>query len=69
MLWYVRTPTDEGSARSFHHTGAGVHMLAVYPGSDLVFVHRVDTEAGVTFQQNRLYQIIGMIFGAMETTL
>ena len=68
MLWYVRTPTDEGSTRSFYHTGAGVHMLGVYPGSDLVFVHRVDTEAGADFQQNRLYRIIGMIFGAMEPT-
>jgi hypothetical protein len=33
-----------------------------------VFVHRVDTEAGADFQQDRLYRIIGMIFGAMQST-
>ena len=64
MLWFVLMKNEERSTRSFYHTGAGVHMLAVYPGSKLVFVHRVDTENGSEFRQESLYRIISMIFGA-----
>jgi CubicO group peptidase (beta-lactamase class C family) len=42
-MWYTTLEDDE-SAGSYFHTGAGVHMLAVLPAHDLVWVHRVDTE-------------------------
>lgn len=66
MLWNVLNKNDERSSRSFFHTGTGIHMLAVYPASKLVFVHRVDTEKEHNFQQNDLYKIIGMIFEAQK---
>ena len=50
MLWNVLVQDDHASARpSFFHTGVGVHMLAVYPSLDLVFVLQVDTEQSYTF--------------------
>lgn len=66
MLWYVLMPGEERETKSFFHTGAGVHMLGVYPASKLVFVHRVDTENGSDFTQDRLYRIISLVFAARE---
>lgn len=64
MLWDVLVP-DKGDERaSFFHTGAGVHMLGVYPKHKLVLVHRVDTEAGVAFDDGNLYRIIRAVHGA-----
>ena len=59
-------PNAERAAGSFYHTGAGVHVLAVYPASKLVMAHRVDTENGSEFTQDRLYRIISLVFGARE---
>ena len=42
-------------------------MLGVYPASDLVFVHRVQTEQAYTFNQQDLYKIIGRTFDALES--
>lgn len=66
MLWNVLNKNEDRSSTSFFHTGTGIHMLAVYPESDLVFVHRVDTESDHQFLQNDLYKIIGMIFEAQN---
>lgn len=66
MLWFVLLPNEERAAGSFYHTGAGVHMLAVYPGSKLVMVHRVDTENGSGFTGDRLYRVISLVFEARE---
>ncbi|WP_221930282.1 serine hydrolase domain-containing protein [Gracilimonas mengyeensis] len=66
MLWNVLIPNENRATKSFFHTGAGIHMLGVYPGSKLVMVHRVDTEGGHNFQQNSLYQIIDLVFAAQQ---
>ncbi|RTE85884.1 MULTISPECIES: serine hydrolase [Gammaproteobacteria] len=65
-LWNVINPNEERATKSFYHTGVGVHMLAVYPGSDFVFVHRVQTEEGVEFNQQNLYRLIGAMFSAKD---
>lgn len=64
MLWDVLVPGKRDERASFFHTGAGVHMLGVYPKHKLVLVHRVDTEAGVAFDDGNLYRIIRAVHGA-----
>jgi CubicO group peptidase (beta-lactamase class C family) len=64
MLWDVLVPDSPDEAPSFYHTGAGVHMLAVYPKHGLVMVHRVDTENGSRFNDGDLYRVIRMVHGA-----
>ena len=63
-LWDVLVPNSADERPSFFHTGAGVHMLGVYPKHKLVLVHRVDTEAGVKFNDGNLYRIIRAVHGA-----
>ena len=66
MLWNVVLGIEDDSGRNaFYHTGAGVHMLGVYPKYRLVLVHRVDSEADeMKFTADNLYPIINMIHGA-----
>jgi CubicO group peptidase (beta-lactamase class C family) len=64
MLWGVILPRDEGRSASFYHTGAGIHMLGVYPESGLVLVHRVDTENDFDYQRDDLYRMIDLVFDA-----
>jgi len=64
MLWGVILPEEEGGINSFYHTGAGIHMLGIYPGSGLVLVHRVDTENNFDYQGDDLYKMIGLVFDA-----
>jgi CubicO group peptidase (beta-lactamase class C family) len=64
MLWDVLVPGKGDERASFFHTGAGVHMLGVYPKHRLVLVHRVDTEGGVAFDDGNLYRIIRAVHGA-----
>lgn len=64
LLWNVLMETETRSTASFFHTGAGVHMLGVYPASKLVLVHRVDTERETDFTPDRLYRIISLVFEA-----
>ncbi|CAB0149714.1 hypothetical protein PSI9734_00287 [Pseudidiomarina piscicola] len=66
MLWNVINPNEKRPNHAFFHTGIGVHMLGVYPSSDLVFVHRVHTETDYEFDQNNLYSIIGRVFNAIQ---
>lgn len=67
MLWYVLVPNENRATKSFFHTGVGIHMLGVYPGSKLVLVHRVDTEKEYTFNQGDFYKMIDLVWGAQET--
>lgn len=64
MLWSVLKETKNREAGSFYHTGTGVHMLGIYPSSDMVFVHRVDTEKEFTFDNNDLLKMIDLVFEA-----
>lgn len=64
MLWNVLMKTDRRSSRSFYHTGTGVHMLGIYPASELVLVHRVDTEGPYDFGNNDLYGMLDRVWGA-----
>ena len=64
MLWGVILPEKEGEENSFYHTGAGIHMLGVYPASHLVLVHRVDTENDFDYQGDDLYRMIELVFDA-----
>ncbi len=64
MLWYVLVPGDEDGSYSFYHTGVGIHMLAVYPSSDMVLVHRVDTENNNSYDKGDFYKMIDLVFKA-----
>jgi CubicO group peptidase (beta-lactamase class C family) len=65
MLWNVLVPDDEKKTRpSFFHTGVGVHMLAVYPSLNLVFVLQVDTERPYTFSPGDRIGVIRRLHGA-----
>ena len=66
VLWGVLMKTPNRSSTSFYHTGTGVHMLAVYPKSNMVLVHRVDTEKDYDFSENKLYQMIDLVWSAKE---
>ena len=65
MLWNVLMKTDTRPTRSFYHTGVGVHMLGVYPNSEIVLVHRVDTETEYNFNQNDFYKMIDLVWNAI----
>lgn len=62
MLWYVRVANGENQSRSFYHTGVGIHMLGVYPESQLVLVHRVDTENEFEYNKGDFYKMISLVF-------
>ena len=64
LLWDVLVPDSPQEQASFFHTGAGVHMLGVYPKHKLVMVHRVNTEDGAPFDDGKLYAIIRAIHAA-----
>jgi CubicO group peptidase (beta-lactamase class C family) len=55
MLWYVKS-------NSFYHTGLGIHMLAVYPNSKMVMVHRVNTENDFSYKKDDFYKMIEIVF-------
>ncbi|MCF6264158.1 MAG: beta-lactamase family protein [Xanthomonadales bacterium] len=64
MLWSVVFNNEKNIPNSFYHTGVGVHMMAVYPNHDMLFIHRVDTEKEYAFQNHNIYPIISMVFDA-----
>lgn len=64
LLWDVITNNDENKRNSFFHTGAGMHCLGVYPGLDMVFVHRVDTESGFSYNEGDFYTMLDLLFDA-----
>ena len=63
MLWRLRLAEDN-SLRAFFHTGVGIHMLAIYPNSKLVLVHRVDTENNYHYNGNDIYKMLRLVFDA-----
>jgi CubicO group peptidase (beta-lactamase class C family) len=63
MLWSALLKNKYRPGGSFFHTGAGVHMLGVYPNLKLVLVHRVDTEKDYSFSPSDLRKIIDIVFG------
>lgn len=62
MLWYVLSAEQKESRPSFFHTGAGIHMLGVYPSSNMVLVHRVDTENEFHYSKSDVFKMIGLVF-------
>jgi CubicO group peptidase (beta-lactamase class C family) len=62
-MWYTTTK-DEGDGLAFFHTGAGVHMLCIFPKIKLVWVNRVATEQSYDFSQANLIRIWDLILGA-----
>ena len=64
MLWGVVFNENKDKSNSFYHTGVGVHMMAVYPEHEMLFVHRVDTEKEYSFRNQDIYPVISMVFGA-----
>lgn len=64
MLWYVLMPGEQRRSKSFYHTGLGIHMLAVYPASNMVMIHRVDTENDFTYNKSDFYKMIGLLWEA-----
>ncbi|WP_179345387.1 serine hydrolase domain-containing protein [Winogradskyella ursingii] len=67
MLWNVLIPTENRTSKSFFHTGNAVHMLGVYPGSNLVLVHRVDTENAYKFHQGNFYDMISLVWASQTS--
>ena len=62
MLWNVVLPGEGTRRNSFFHTGAGIHMLGVYPDLNLVFVHRVDTEGNFSYKNSDLIRMLDLVF-------
>jgi CubicO group peptidase (beta-lactamase class C family) len=62
MLWGVILAEEEGEPNVFYHTGAGIHMLGVYPASDMVLVHRLYTESDSDYDPDDLYKMIDIVF-------
>ncbi len=62
MLWNVLLPNENRKTKSFFHTGVGIHMLGVYPESNLVLIHRVDTEKEYKFHEGNFYQMIAKVW-------
>jgi len=62
-LWYV-LPEDPVIGKSYLHTGAGIHMLAIFPKLKLVLIHRVDTGKPYTFTQANLFELWDLVFAA-----
>ncbi len=66
MLWNVLYPTEDRATKSFYHTGTGIHMLGVYPASNLVLIHRVDTEKEYKFHKGNFYEMISRVWSSFE---
>ncbi len=66
MLWNVLIPNENRETKSFFHTGVGIHMLAVYPGANLVLIHRVNTEEDYKFNQGDFYRMISMVWNSRD---
>ena len=62
MLWSVLMKNEFRKSSSFYHTGTQVHMLGIYPSSNVVLVHRVDTEKNYTFNQSDFYKMIDLVW-------
>ncbi|MCG8328866.1 MAG: beta-lactamase family protein [Chitinophagales bacterium] len=67
MLWKVLMKTDFRSFKSFYHTGLGIHMLAVYPATGMVLVHRVDTEHEHHFTETELRKVISLVWDTKKS--
>ncbi len=65
LLWNVVKAKQTGNANSFYHTGLGVHALAVYPNSELVFVYRVNTEQPGFNRDYVMPQLAGLVHRAV----
>jgi len=64
-LWYV-LPEELGLGRVFLHTGAGIHLLGVFPDLEVVVVHRVDTLTDdIRFTGDDLGHLFGLITDAL----
>jgi CubicO group peptidase (beta-lactamase class C family) len=64
-LWYVISE-DLGLGRLFLHTGAGIHLLAVFPDLKVVVVHRVDTLADdIRFTGDDLSDLFELLMAAL----
>jgi hypothetical protein len=66
MLWYVLYPNEDRATKSFYHTGNGVHMLGVYPGKNMVLIHRVETENEYSFNEGDFYQMISKVIDSFK---
>lgn len=64
MLWNVLIPIEGRKSKSYFHTGLGVHMLAIYPASNMVLIHRVNTEEDYKFNDNDFYKMISLVWSA-----
>jgi hypothetical protein len=62
-MWYV-IPEILGLGRAFFHTGAGVHLLCVFPDLGLVPIHRVDTEEAYSTTLKDLNELFDLVFEA-----
>lgn len=66
IFWRVLMKTETRSSSSFYHTGAGIHMLGVYPNSKVVLVHRVQTEKEFNFGDDQFMQMIGKVWASKD---
>ena len=66
MLWNILIPNENRKTKSYFHTGVGIHMLGIYPESNLVLIHRVNTEKETKFHEGNFYQMISMVWNSKE---
>lgn len=64
VFWRVLMKTETRSSKSFYHTGAGVHMLGIYPKSKVVLVHRVQTEQEYNYGDSEFMGMIEKVWDA-----
>lgn len=64
MLWKLRLADNEKDVIAYYHSGVGIHMLAIYPESNMVLVHRVDTENDYKYDPNNIYKMLELVFKA-----
>jgi CubicO group peptidase (beta-lactamase class C family) len=67
MLWKIKLSDDKKMEPvSFLHTGVGIHLLAVYPESKMVLVHRVDTENDYDYDKKDFYKMLDLVMDSKK---
>lgn len=64
MLWKLHLAENKKDIISFYHTGLEMQLLGIYPESNMVIVHRVNTEKEYHYDKADLEKTIQLVFEA-----
>ena len=64
MLWRLKLAENGKDILSFYHTGLEMQILAIYPDSKMVIVHRVNTEKKYQYNKDDLEKTLQLVFDA-----